>query len=171
MKTLQKLILLSSILLLSINSYAQKFAYVDTDYILTKVPEFVQAEEKINEFSKQWQSEIEAAYQDVEQMYRTYQSEQVLLTSEMKTKREESIIEKEKSVQTLQQKYFGSQGELYKKRQDLIKPIQDRIFDAVQQLAATNKYSIIFDASSDLIMLYSNPDLDKSDKVLELMGY
>lgn len=171
MKTLQKLILLSSILLLSINSYAQKFAYVDTDYILTKVPEFVQAEEKINEFSKQWQSEIEAAYQDVEQMYRTYQSEQVLLTAEMKTKREESIIEKEKSVQSLQQKYFGTQGELYKKRQDLIKPIQDRIFDAVQQLAATNKYSIIFDASSDLIMLYSNPDLDKSDKVLELMGY
>jgi outer membrane protein len=104
-------------------------------------------------------------------MYRTYQSEQVLLTSEMKTKREESIIEKEKSVQALQQKYFGTQGELYKKRQDLIKPIQDRIFDAVQQLAATNKYSIIFDASSDLIMLYSNPDLDKSDKVLELMGY
>jgi len=171
MKTIQKLILLSSILLLSINGYAQKFAYVDTDYILTKVPEFVQAEEKINEFSKQWQSEIEAAYQDVEQMYRTYQSEQVLLTSEMKTKREESIIEKEKSVQTLQQKYFGTQGELYKKRQDLIKPIQDRIFDAVQQLAATNKYSIIFDTSSDLIMLYSNPDLDKSDKVLELMGY
>jgi outer membrane protein len=171
MKTIQKLILLSSILLLSINGYAQKFAYVDTDYILTKVPEFIQAEEKINEFSKQWQSEIEAAYQDVEQMYRTYQSEQVLLTSEMKTKREESIIEKEKSVQTLQQKYFGTQGELYKKRQDLIKPIQDRIFDAVQQLAATNKYSIIFDASSDLIMLYSNPDLDKSDKVLELMGY
>ena len=171
MKTLQKLILLSSILLLSINSYAQKFAYVDTDYILTKVPEFIQAEEKINEFSKQWQSEIEAAYQDVEQMYRTYQSEQVLLTAEMKTKREESIIEKEKSVQSLQQKYFGTQGELYKKRQDLIKPIQDRIFDAVQQLAATNKYSIIFDASSDLIMLYSNPDLDKSDKVLELMGY
>ena len=171
MKTLQKLILLSSILLLSINSYAQKFAYVDTDYILTKVPEFIQAEEKINEFSKQWQSEIEAAYQNVEQMYRTYQSEQVLLTAEMKTKREESIIEKEKSVQSLQQKYFGTQGELYKKRQDLIKPIQDRIFDAVQQLAATNKYSIIFDASSDLIMLYSNPDLDKSDKVLELMGY
>ena len=171
MKTIQKLILLSSILLLSINGYAQKFAYVDTDYILTKVPEFVQAEEKINEFSKQWQSEIEAAYQDVEQMYRTYQSEQVLLTAEMKIKREESIIEKEKSVQTLQQKYFGTQGDLYKKRQDLIKPIQDRIFDAVQQLAATNKYSIIFDASSDLIMLYSNPDLDKSDKVLELMGY
>jgi outer membrane protein len=89
----------------------------------------------------------------------------------MKTKREEAIMEKEKSVQALQQKYFGNNGELYKKRQELIKPIQDRIFDAVQQLAASNKYSIIFDASSDLIMLYSNPELDKSDKVLELMGY
>jgi outer membrane protein len=155
----------------SISTYAQKFAYVDSDYILSKMTEFAQAEEKIDDFSKEWQSEIESAYEEVEQMYRDYQSEQVLLTSEMKTKREEAIMEKEKSVQSLQQKYFGNNGDLYKKRQDLIKPIQDRIFDAVQQLAASNKYSIIFDASSDLIMLYSNPDLDKSDKVLELMGY
>jgi len=155
----------------SISTYSQKFAYVDSDYILSKIPEFSQAEDKIDDFSKEWQSEIESAYEEVEQMYRDYQSEQVLLTSEMKTKREEAIIEKEKSVQSLQQKYFGNNGDLYKKRQDLIKPIQDRIFDAVQQLAASNKYSIIFDASSDLIMLYSNPDLDKSDKVLELMGY
>jgi outer membrane protein len=155
----------------SIGTYAQKFAYVDSDYILSKMPEFIQAEEKIDDFSKEWQSEIELAYEEVEQMYRDYQSEQVLLTSEMKTKREEAIMEKEKSVQSLQQKYFGNNGDLYKKRQDLIKPIQDRIFDAVQQLAASNKYSIIFDASSDLIMLYSNPELDKSDKVLELMGY
>ena len=171
MKTTTKLFLLIVILMTSISTYAQKFAYVDSDYILSKMPEFVQSEEKINDFSKEWQSEIESAYEEVEQMYRDYQSEQVLLTSEMKTKREEAIIEKEKSVQTLQQKYFGNNGDLYKKRQELIKPIQDRIFDAVQQLAASNKYSIIFDASSDLIMLYSNPDLDKSDKVLELMGY
>ena len=171
MKTTKKLFLLIVILMTSIGAYAQKFAYVDSDYILSKMPEFVQAEEKIDDFSKEWQSEIESAYEEVEQMYRDYQSEQVLLTSEMKTKREEAIMEKEKSVQNLQQKYFGNNGELYKKRQELIKPIQDRIFDAVQQLAASNKYSIIFDASSDLIMLYSNPELDKSDKVLELMGY
>ena len=171
MKTTKTLFLLIVILMTSIGTYAQKFAYVDSDYILSKMPEFIQAEEKIDDFSKEWQSEIESAYEEVEQMYRDYQSEQVLLTSEMKTKREEAIIEKEKSVQSLQQKYFGNNGDLYKKRQDLIKPIQDRIFDAVQQLAASNKYSIIFDASSDLIMLYSNPDLDKSDKVLELMGY
>ena len=171
MKTTKTLFLLIVILMTSIGTYAQKFAYVDSDYILSKMPEFSQAEEKIDDFSKEWQSEIELAYEEVEQMYRDYQSEQVLLTSEMKTKREEAIMEKEKSVQSLQQKYFGNNGDLYKKRQDLIKPIQDRIFDAVQQLAASNKYSIIFDASSDLIMLYSNPELDKSDKVLELMGY
>lgn len=171
MKLLKKLFFFTLLFFTSFGSYAQKFAYVDTDYILTKVPEFIQAEEKINDFTKQWQSEIESAYTEVEQMYRDYQSEQVLLTSDMKLKREEAIISKEKLVQSLQQKYFGTNGELYKKRQELIKPIQDRIFDAVQQLAANNKYSVIFDASSDLIMLYSNPDLDKSDKVLELMGY
>ena len=171
MKLLKKLFFFTLLFFTSSGLYSQKFAYVDTDYILTKVPEFVQAEEKINDFTEQWQSEIEAVYDEVEQMYRDYQSEQVLLTTEMKLKREEAIISKEKSAQALQQKYFGTSGELYKKRQELIKPIQDRIFDAVQQLAANNKYSVIFDASSDLIMLYSNPDLDKSDKVLELMGY
>ena len=171
MKLFKKLLFFTLLFFTSFGLYAQKFAYVDSDYILTKIPDFVQAEEKINDFTEQWQSEIEAAYAAVDQMYRDYQSEQVLLTNEMKLKREEAIISKEKSVQSLQQKYFGTNGELYKKRQELIKPIQDRIFDAVQQLAANNKYSVIFDASSDLIMLYSNPDLDKSDKVLELMGY
>jgi len=167
----KKILVLTVIIITAFSGSAQKFAYVDTDYILTKVPEFVQAEEKINDFSTQWQQEIETVYAEVEQMYRDYQSEQILLTSEMKTKREEAIINKEKSVKSLQQKYFGPEGELYKKRQELIQPIQDRIFDAVQQLAANNKYSVIFDSSSELIMLYSNPNLDKSDKVLELMGY
>jgi outer membrane protein len=167
----KKILVLTVIIITTFSGSAQKFAYVDTDYILTKVPEFVQAEEKINDFSTQWQQEIETVYAEVEQMYRDYQSEQILLTAEMKTKREEAIINKEKSVKSLQQKYFGPEGELYKKRQELIQPIQDRIFDAVQQLAANNKYSVIFDSSSELIMLYSNPNLDKSDKVLELMGY
>ena len=104
-------------------------------------------------------------------MYRAYQKEQVLLTDEMKTKREEAIIQKEKEVQNLQQKYFGPNGELYAKRQELIRPIQDKIHDAIQKLAANNKYQVVFDSSSDLIMLYHNNNLDKSDKVLELMGY
>tara|TARA_B100000902_G_scaffold365033_1_gene385570 strand:- start:28855 stop:29361 length:507 start_codon:yes stop_codon:yes gene_type:complete len=168
---MKKILFITIITLTSLNTFSQKFAYVDSDYILKKIPEFIQAEEKINKLSSNWQSEIENAYIEIEKLYRNYQNEQVLLTNEMKTKREEEIIEKEKEVQSLQKKYFGIEGELYKKRQELIKPIQDRIYDAIQQLAINNKYSIIFDSSSDLIMLYTNPDLDKSDKVIELMGY
>jgi outer membrane protein len=166
-----KIILVCCFLISTISMNAQKFAYVDTDYILSKIPEFSQSEEQINKYSKQWNDEIEAGYKEIEQMFQDYQSEEILLDESLKIKRQESIIEKEKYVQSLQQKYFGSEGELYKKRQELISPIQDRIFDAIQQLAANNKYSIIFDASSDLIMLYSNPDLDKSDKILQIMGY
>ena len=167
----KKIILLTLILTSLTQIQAQKFAYVDTDYILTKIPEFIQVENKINSYSSSWETEIENGYTEIERMYKDYQSEEVLLTAAMKIKREEAIIKKEKSIQELQQKYFGPEGDLYKKRQELIKPIQDRIFDAIQQLAANNKFSVIFDASSDLIMLYSNPDLDKSDRVLELMGY
>jgi outer membrane protein len=150
---------------------AQKFAYVDTDYILNKIPEFKQAQDKLDDFSADWQKEIEGKYADVEQMYRSYQQEQVLLTDEMKTKREEAIIAKENAAKNLQQKYFGPTGDLYAKRQELIKPIQDKIQNAIQQLAANNKYQIIFDSSSDLILLYKDNNLDQSDKVLELMGY
>ena len=150
---------------------AQKFAYVDTDYILNKIPEFKQAQDKLDAISADWQKEIENKYTEVDQMYRTYQQEQVLLTDEMKVKREEAIINKENQAKKLQQKYFGPEGDLYLKRQELIKPIQDKIYDAIQQLAANNKYQVIFDSSSDLIMLYKNNNLDKSDKVLDLMGY
>jgi outer membrane protein len=150
---------------------AQKFAYVDTDYILNKIPEFKQAQDKLDDFSADWQKEIEGKYADVEQMYRAYQQEQVLLTDEMKTKREEAIIAKENAAKNLQQKYFGPTGDLYTKRQELIKPIQDKIQNSIQQLAANNKYQIIFDSSSDLILLYKDNNLDQSDKVLELMGY
>jgi outer membrane protein len=165
------LLILAASFLIVCSSQAQKFAYVDTDYILNKIPEFKQAEDKLDDFSDDWQKEIEGKYTNVEQMYRAYQQEQVLLTDEMKTKREEAIITKENDAKNLQQKYFGPEGELYSKRQELIKPIQDKIHDAIQQLAANNKYQAIFDSSSDLIMLYKDNNLDKSDKVLELMGY
>jgi len=150
---------------------AQKFAYVDTDYILNKIPDFKQAQDKLDALSSDWQKEVENIYEEIDKMYRAYQQEQILLTDEMKSKREDAIITKEKSAKDLQKKYFGPEGELYKKRQELIKPLQDKIYDSIQQLAANNKYAVIFDSSSDLIMLYSNPNLDKSDKVLDLMGY
>ena len=152
-------------------SLAQKFAYVDTDYILAKIPEYNQAQDKLDNYSKGWQEEIEMTMQKIEKMYRSYQSEQILLTEEMKSVREDMIFAEEKKVQDLQIKYFGPEGMLFSKRQELIKPIQDKIYDAIQQIATNNKYSVIFDSSSDLIMLYTNNNLDKSDKVLELMGY
>lgn len=165
------LLILVSSLLLSEGSYAQKFAYVDTDYILNNIPEFNQAQDKLDEISKQWQTEIEGIYAEVDKMYRDYQTQEVLLTDEMKKKREEAIIAKEKSAKDLQKKRFGPEGDLYGKRQELIQPIQDKVYDAIQQLAANSKYAVIFDSSSDLIMLYSSPNLDKSDKVLDNMGY
>lgn len=152
-------------------SLAQKFAYVDTDYILAKIPEYNQAQDKLDNYSKGWQEEIEMTMQKIEKMYRSYQSEQILLTEEMKRAREDMIFAEEKKVQDLQIKYFGPEGMLFSKRQELIKPIQDKIYDAIQQIATNNKYSVIFDSSSDLIMLYTNNNLDKSDKVLEIMGY
>jgi outer membrane protein len=168
---MDKILLILAVSFLATTTQAQKFAYVDTDYILNKIPEFNQAQDKLDALSADWQKEIENKYADVDQMYRSYQQEQVLLTDEMKVKREAAIIKKEKSAKDLQQKYFGPEGELYIKRQELIKPIQDKIYDAIQQLATNNKYAIVFDSSSDLIMLYKNNNLDKSDKVLDLLGY
>ena len=168
---MKKILLLLAISFLTFSIQAQKFAYVDTDYILNKIPDFKQAQDKLDGLSADWQKEIENKYADVEQMYRSYQQEQVLLTDDMKEKREEAIIKKETDAKNLQKKYFGTEGSLYLKRQELIKPIQDKIYDAIQQLAADNKYAIVFDSSSDLIMLYKNNNYDKSDKVLELMGY
>jgi|TARA_B100000700_G_scaffold311028_1_gene392326 outer membrane protein len=173
MKKMKKIILIMilSTSVLSFNTYAQKFAYIDTDYILNKIPDFKQAQDKLDNISTQWQKEIEQKYSEIDKMYRSYQQEKVLLTEKMQRNREDLILEKEKEAKNMQQKYFGPEGDLYSKRQELIRPIQDKIYDAVQQLASNNKYQIVFDSSSDLIMLYSNPNLDKSDKVLELMGY
>ena len=168
---MKKTLLLLAISFLTLTIQAQKFAYVDTDYILNKIPDFKQAQDKLDGLSADWQKEIENKYADVEQMYRAYQQEQVLLTDAMKEKREDAIIKKETDAKNLQKKYFGTEGNLYLKRQELIKPIQDKIYDAIQQLAADNKYAIVFDSSSDLIMLYKNNNYDKSDKVLDLMGY
>ena len=169
---MRKILLILAVGLFTVTTtQAQKFAYVDTDYILNKIPDFKQAQDKLDALSTDWQKEVENMYTEIDKMYRAYQEEQILLTDEMKSKREDAIITKEKSAKDLQKKYFGPEGELYTKRQELIKPLQDKIYDAIQQLAANNKYAVIFDSSSDLIMLYSNPNLDKSDKVLDLMGY
>jgi len=160
------------IFVIFISAIAQKYAYVDTEYILGNIPAYKTAQAKLDEFSVEWQKEIEALYAQIDKMYKDYQSEKVLLSSEMSTKRENEIVQKEKEAKELQKKYFGKDGELYKKRQELIKPIQDEIFNAVKQIAIEGNWAIVFDtANTSVVMLYTDPKYDKSDDVLKKLGY
>ncbi|GAB4277244.1 MAG: OmpH family outer membrane protein [Marinilabiliales bacterium] len=153
------------------SSTAQKFAYVDSDYILKNIPSYEAAQAQLDQLAVEWQKEIEAFYAEIDKMYKNYQEEKVLLTEEMKIKRENEIIEKEKQAKELQKKYFGTEGELYKKRQELIKPLQDDIFNAVKEIATEGNYAVIFDVAGGLTMLYTDPKYDRSDDVLKKLGY
>jgi outer membrane protein len=158
-------------LLASSTGFSQKFAFVDTEYILSNIPNYKAAQDQLDQLSKEWENEIKVQYEEVDKLYRKYQSEQVLLTEDMKAKREEEIINKEKQVKELQNKYFGVEGDLYQKRQELVKPIQDEIYNAVKELATEGGYAAIFDTSEGVSLLFSDPKLDKSDEVLKKLGY
>jgi outer membrane protein len=160
-----------AILLTAAGANAQKYAYVNTEYILDNIPDYKAALQQLDNISLTWQKEIEDKYSIIEKLYRSYQAEQVLLTEEMKKRRQDEITQKEKDVKDLQKQRFGYEGDLFKKKQELVKPIQDKIYNAVKKLATDQSYAVIFDKSSDLIMLYTNPKYDKSDEVLNAMGY
>ncbi len=169
---MKKFISLLGIMLLAAGfTMAQKYAFVDTEYILDRIPSYKAAQDQLDKMAEDWQQEIETMYGEVEKMYKDFQAEKVLLTEEMKTRREEEIVNKEKEVKELQQKYFGRDGNLFKKRQELVKPIQDEIYQAVKEIAAEGNYAVIFDTASGANMLYTNPKYDKSDDVLEILGY
>jgi outer membrane protein len=157
--------------MLSLGAIAQKYAFVDTEYILANIPEYKSAQSQVDNISVQWQKEIEARYAEIDKMYKAFQAESILLTEEMKRKRENEIIAKEKEAKELQKQRFGVDGDLYKKRQELVKPIQDKIYNAIKAMAVKGSYAVIFDKASDLSMLYSNPKFDKSDQILLDMGY
>lgn len=150
---------------------AQKYCYVDTQYILDNITEYKSAQQQLDQLSVTWQKEIEAKYAFIDKLYRDFQAEQILLTDEMKKKRENEIIEKEKEAKEFQKQKFGFEGELYRKKQELVKPIQDKIFNAIKKMATDQSYAVVFDKSSDLIMLYANPKYDKSDDILNALGY
>jgi len=169
---MKKIVFISIIaVLISITAYGQKFAFVDSEYILNNIPSFKGAQEQVDKLSKEWEKEIETKFADIDKMYKTYQSEKVLLTEEMKTKREEEIVKKEQEVKDLQKKYFGRDGMLNKKRQELVKPIQDEVYNTVKEIALEQGFAIIFDTASNPGVLYSNPKNDKSDEVLQRLGY
>ena len=168
-KTACIVLLLFSMISLQVNG--QKFAYVNSEYILENVSEYKAAQQKLDDLSAQWQKEIEAKYGEIDKLYKALQAELILLTDDMKKKRENEIAAREKEAKEYQKQKFGYEGELFKKKQELVKPIQDKVYNAIKKLAEDGAYAFIFDKSSDLIMLYANSKYDKSDDVLLSMGY
>lgn len=151
--------------------FGQKYGYVDSEYILSNIPDYKQAQSQLDNMSAQWQGEIESLFSEAEALQVALNAEKILLTEEMVGEREKIIDEKKTQARTLQQTYFGPEGDLFNKRLELIKPIQDQIYNAIQSVAKQKKYDIVFDKASELMMLYTNPRADLSDEVLESLGY
>ena len=151
-------------------SFAQRYAVIDSKYILEKVPEYKESQEQLNQYSAQWQQEIERKQAELDRMYKTYDAEQVMLSDELKKKREDELFNKEKEVRDMQKKRFGFEGDLYKKRQELVKPIQDRVYTAIQKLAMEKSYDFILDKSEGITVIFADPKLDRSDDVLKYLG-
>lgn len=168
---MKRYLLFAVLSVLSLCTYAQKYACVDTDYILSNVPEYKQAQKELEEVSLQWQKEIEVKFQAVDKLYKAFQAEAVLLPNDLKTQKENEIIAAEKEAKNLQKQRFGSEGDLAKKRSELIKPIQDRIYNAIEKVAQEKNYSVVFDKSSGATILYVDRKTDISDLVLAELGY
>ncbi|RYU91100.1 OmpH family outer membrane protein [Mucilaginibacter terrigena] len=149
---------------------AQRFAYVDSDYILKHMPEYTSSQKQLASLSETWQKDVDARFQEIDRLYKAYQADQVLMTPEMRKRREAEIVDKEKLAKDYQRQIFGPDGELSKKSNALIKPIQDRVSKAVQAVAESENLDMIFDKNSEVIMLYANPRYNKSDAVITRLG-
>jgi len=150
--------------------FSQKIAYVDSDYILSKIPAYESAQKQLDQLSTEWQTEVEGLFAEVDKLYKDYQTEKVLLTEEMRTKRENEVVDKEKRAKDLQKKFFGREGDLYNKRTELVKPIQDNVFNAVKEIGEEGSYIMILDSAGGAAMLYTDPRYDKSEEVLDKLG-
>jgi len=169
---MKKFTLLAFLALASLSISAQRFIYVDTDYILDKIPEYKKAQEELDAIAQQWKEEISRKYAEIDRLYKEFQAEQYLMDSETRKKKEDEIVAKEKEAKDFQKKKFGYQGELFEKRQELVKPIQDRVYEAIKSLAEERNYDFVLDkASSGASILYANPKYDKSDEILKKLGY
>ncbi|MEO7961861.1 MAG: OmpH family outer membrane protein [Ginsengibacter sp.] len=162
--------ILLSFLFLSVTAIAQRYAVIDTKYILEKIPEYKQSQDKLDQFSQSWQQEIDIKSGELDKMYKQYDAEQVMLSDDLRKKREDELFNNDKALRELQRKRFGYEGDLFKKREELIKPIQDRVYNAVQKLAVSKLYDFILDKSEGITVIFADPKLDKSDDVLKEMG-
>ncbi len=168
--TTKKLLFIACMVITAVTAKAQKFAIIDMDYILKNIPAYERANEQLNQVSKKWQAEVEALNTEASTMYKNYQNEVVFLSQEQKKTRQEAIMAKEKEASELKRKYFGPEGELFKKRQSLMTPIQEEIYNAVKDISELRGYSLVEDRSSTGI-IYASPKVDISNEVLEKLGY
>lgn len=149
---------------------AQRYCIIDSKYILEKIPDYKDAQTKLDAFSKNWQSEVDNKMKEVDRMYKSYQAERAMLNDDMRKKREDEITTKEKAAKDLQKQYFGYEGELFKKRQELVKPVQDKVYNAVQKMATSKNFDLVLDKAGGVTMFYADPKLDHSDDVLKSLG-
>ena len=168
---MKKLFLISCLLVVCAwMANAQKYALIDMEYILKNIPAYEMTNEQLSQVSKKWQNEVDALQQEAQNMYKTYQSDLVFLSAEMKTKREEEIVKKEQEAQDLKRKYFGADGELYKKRESLMKPIRDEIYNAVKEISEDKGYQLVIDRASAMSIIFASPKIDISNEVLVKLG-
>jgi outer membrane protein len=163
-------LLFIAVAFITMTAQAQRVAYVDINTILSGMPEYENAQRTLDQTAEKWKQEISQEYAQIEEMYRRYQAEQVLLSDKSRQQREDEIVEKEKQVRGMQQKRFGPEGQLFKKRQELVKPIQDKVYNAIQEYATDKNLDLIFDKSSGANILFANPQLDKTEDILEKLG-
>ena len=168
---MKRIMIISALILMAfVAGYGQKYAFVDTDYILNNIPEYTDAQALLNDLSSQWQKEIEEKFQAIDKLYRDYQAESILLPEDIKKQRENEIIQKEKEAKDLQKKRFGKDGDLYKKRIELVEPIQEKIFNAIQDMAVTRNYAFIFDKAAGSAIIFADAKYDVSDDILDEIG-
>jgi outer membrane protein len=167
---MKKFFLLSLFVGAGFLSFSQKYAIIDTRYILDKIPEYKEAQKQLDATAAGWQKDIDTKQAELDNMYKSFEAEQVMLSDELKKKREDQLFNKEKDLRDLQRKRFGFEGDLFKKRNELIKPIQDKVYNAVQKMAVSKGYDIVLDKSEGITIIFADPKLDKSEDVLKEMG-
>lgn len=169
---MKKTFIIGTIMLFcSFTGMAQKFALIDMEYIFSNIPSYEMTNEQLSQLSQRWQNEVEAIQQEAQNMYKNYQSDLVFLSAEMKSQREEEIVKKEQEAQELKRKYFGPDGELYQRRESLIQPIQDEIYNAVKEISESQGYQLILDRASAMSIIFASPRIDISNEVLLKLGY
>ena len=167
---MKKIVLIAVLIVCFTAARSQRYAIIDTKYILSKIPEYTDADDKLKQISDQWQREIDTLQAQLDEMYRNYDTEQYMLSDELKKKRQDELFNKEKEVRDMQKRRFGYQGDLFQEREKLVKPIQDKVYNAVQKIAVGHGYDFVLDKSEGITVIFADPKLDRSSDVLAALG-